>query len=78
MLVLSIDNLCTPVGPRREGIAGHCQGGGGATLTAVAGCQQSYARPPTNDLRTDLIIKVLHEMKNDGAKIISIITDHGH
>ncbi len=78
VLVLLIDNLCTPVGPRREGIAGHCRGGGEATSTAVVGRQPSYTRPPTDDIHTDSIIKVLHEMKNDGAKVISIITDHGH
>ena len=29
-------------------------------------------------LASDSIIKVLHEMKNDGAEVISITTDHGH
>ena len=29
-------------------------------------------------LSVDVIIKVLHEMKNDGVKYISIMTDHGH
>jgi hypothetical protein len=29
-------------------------------------------------LASDSIIKVLHKMKNDGAKVVSIITDHGH
>ncbi len=42
----------TPVGPRRGGIAGHCQRGGKATSTAVASHQPSYARLSTDNLCT--------------------------
>jgi hypothetical protein len=41
-----------PIGPRRGGIAGHCQGGGKATSTAVAGHQPLYTRSSTGNLCT--------------------------